>query len=81
MFLNSKQSVVQNTTRAFIVSMRPEHDPGAVPDLPWQIRYATEAVYIHKLPEREQKMSKGHTLTKKKKIQEILRRTENQFLK
>lgn len=45
------------------------------------LRYATEAVYIHKLPEREQKMSKGHTLTKKKKIQEILRRTENQFLK
>lgn len=29
MFLNSKQSVVQNTTRAFIVSMRPGHDPGS----------------------------------------------------
>lgn len=45
------------------------------------LRYATEAVYIHKLPEREQKMSKRAHAHKKKKIQEILRRTENQFLK
>lgn len=47
------------------------------------LRYATKAVYIHKLPEREQKMSKGHTLTQKRKFKRYhdgIKRTENQFL-
>lgn len=44
------------------------------------LRYATEAVYIHKLPEREQKMSKGHTLTKKRKFKKYYDGLKTSFL-